>query len=172
MKFVLGSLIWITYFSQTSFFKSFLIYDVRVVNILLFVFLLLLFVETVVVVSVVLLFSLFLLINFCPSPISSLIVLFSKKQAACSAFWAVIYSSVLYSFSLCFNRQLSHVHILLLFLCLMLLLLLLFSIVRDSCNMCDAANSTWLAVQLLMSPEWLIWCDPYSHLYQQDHNSF
>lgn len=52
----------------------------------------------------------------------------------------------------------------------MLLLFFLFPF-WGSWNMCRAASSLWLAIQLLMSPEWLMWSDPYSRLYQRDHNS-
>lgn len=68
--------------------------------------------------------------------------------------------------------------------------------VRGSCNMCthsyyyciwcyyyfsahfEAAGTCaeqpaafGFAIQLLMCPEWLMWSDPYSRLYQRDHNS-
>lgn len=67
------------------------------------------------------------------------------------------------------KRQLEHVHTQLLLLYLMLLLFL--CPLWGSGNMCRAASSIWFAIQLLMSPEWLMWSDPYSRLYQRDHNS-
>lgn len=59
------------------------------------------------------------------------------------------------------------------FLQLMYLMLLLFFLlsVRSSCTMCRAGGSVWLPLQLLMTPKWLMWSDPYSRLYQRDHNS-